>query len=73
MIRFLRSAKFVLLAYVADADGGRVGRHGDENSCDSIMICSDGELKFHLSSGKAYDRWFPAVPFVMTGFGGLSD
>ena len=58
---------------MADADGGMVGGHKDESSCDPVMVCDNDELKFHLSSRKAYDRWFPVVPVVMTGFGGLSD
>jgi hypothetical protein len=38
-----------------DADGDLAGRHTDESSCDSIMVCDNDELKFHLSSRKAYD------------------
>ena len=47
-ILFLRSANRVFLAEIANADGGVVCGHGYERSSDSIIVCDDDELKFHL-------------------------
>ena len=48
--RLLWSAKAVLLAQVTDPDGNIIGSHRDKSSCDSIMVCDNGELKFHVYS-----------------------
>ena len=47
--RLLWSAKAVLLAQVTDPDGNIIGSHRDKSSCDSIMVCDNGEL-FHVYS-----------------------